>query len=78
MSRFALEFKPGVFVANINARVRDKIWDKIEKEWNIDSIMIYTTDNEQGFDIRKNGDTRRKIMLNEGIILSEHLIIEKK
>ena len=41
MSRLTLEIKSGVFIANLNARVRDKLWEKICKEWNLNSILLY-------------------------------------
>ena len=73
MSRLAIEFKPGVFVANINARVRDKIWKKIEKKWRVDAIMIYTTNNEQGYAVLKSKDPTRKVVNFDGIYLSSHV-----
>jgi CRISPR-associated protein Cas2 len=77
MSRLAIEFKPGVFISNINARVRDKIWEKIVNVWLLDAIMIYTTNNEQGYSVRMNKNPSRNVINNEGIFLSEHTI-EKK
>jgi CRISPR-associated protein Cas2 len=69
MSRLAIEVKSGVFVATIGARVRDKLWDKISGEWNVNAIMIYSTNNEQGYGIRSNGDPDREVIDFEGIHL---------
>jgi len=71
MSRLAIEFKAGVFIGTINARVRDKLWEKVVNKWNLDSLMIYTTNNEQGYAVRSNGDTSREIFDCEGISLSQ-------
>ena len=29
LNRWFLELKPGVFVGNVNARIRDLLWDRI-------------------------------------------------
>ncbi len=75
MSRLAIEFKAGVFVSNINARVRDKLWERVKNKWNLDALMIYTTNNEQGYAVYSNGKTSREIFDCEGIFLS-HLAIK--
>ena len=69
MSRLAIEVKSGVFVASINARVRDKLWEKIIHEWCLNAIMIYTTNNEQGYGILSNGDPDREVINFDGILL---------
>ena len=77
MSRLAIEFKAGVFVANINARVRDKLWQRVKVKWNLDALMIFSTNNEQGYEVRKNGDPSRDIVDCEGIYLT-HLYKDEK
>ncbi len=72
MSRLTIEFKPGVFIGNINARVRDKLWDRVVNKWNIDALMIYTTNNEQGYRVRSNGKTSREVFDCEGVLLAGH------
>jgi len=69
MSRLAIEVKSGVFVTSINARVRDKLWNKISDIWNLNAIMIYSTNNEQSYGIRVNGDPERSIVDFEGVQL---------
>jgi CRISPR-associated protein Cas2 len=76
MSRLAIELKTGVFVGNLNARVREELWEKICVKWNSNALMIYTTNTEQGFGIRSNGDPSRAIFECEGINLMER--IQKK
>lgn len=69
MSRLAIEVKSGVFVASINARVRDKLWQKITDDWCLSAIMIYKTNNEQGYGILSNGDPDREVLNFDGIQL---------
>ncbi len=69
MSRLAIEIKSGVFLADINARVRDKLWEKISNAWNLNAIMIFSTNNEQSYGIRMNGDPDRSVVDFDGISL---------
>ena len=69
MSRLAIEVKSGVFVATINARVRDKLCDRIVKEWHLNALMLYSTNTEQGYVIRSNGDPEREVVDFDGICL---------
>lgn len=69
MSRLAVEVKSGVFLADINGRVRDKLWDRICFIWNINAIMIYSTNTEQSYGIRVNGDPERSVVDFDGISL---------
>lgn len=71
MSRLTLELKSGVFVGNINRRVRDKLWERITKKWNAAALMIYTTNTEQGFAALSHGDTSREIIDREGMVLTQ-------
>ena len=69
MSRLTIEVKSGVFVGTLSARVRDKLWDKIVTKWNLNAIMIYSTNNEQSYFIRSNGDPDREVIDFDGIAL---------
>ncbi|WP_039948136.1 type I-E CRISPR-associated endoribonuclease Cas2e [Leptospira fainei] len=69
MSRLAIELKPGVFVATVGARVRDQIWKKVCEEWKSDALMLYSSNTEQGYVIRSNGDPSREIVEFEGLLL---------
>lgn len=73
LSKWMVEVKAGVFVAKINALVRNLLWDKCIDSLNNGSIMmIWTTNNEQGFDIRFE-NIKDYIPLNiEGIWLTLH------
>ena len=69
MSRLAIEVKSGVFLADVNSRVRDKLWDRIIASWNLNAIMIFSTNTEQSYGIRVNGDPERSVIDFDGISL---------
>ncbi len=74
MSRLTVEFKPGVFIGKLNARVRDKLWDRVVNKWSVNALMIYTTNNEQGYAVRSNGETSREVADFDGLLLTEHTV----
>jgi CRISPR-associated protein Cas2 len=69
MSRLTIEPKANVFVGNINARVRDKLWAKVCDTWDVPALMIYSTNVEQGYKVRIHGDPSRSVFESEGISL---------
>lgn len=69
MSRLAIEVKSGVFVSTVNARVRDKLWEKICRDWKLDAIMVHNAATEQGYRILVNGDPEREALDFDGITL---------
>lgn len=70
LTKWILETKPGVFVGNINAMVRMKLWKKIlDYDNSINALMIFGAKNEQGFDILMNGEPKRGVIDIEGINL---------
>ncbi len=53
ISKWLIELKAGVFVGKINALVREFIWEKCTKKAGEGSVvMVWKTNNEQGFDIK--------------------------
>ena len=70
MTRWMLEPKTGVFVGTLSALVRDKLWDKVcQNARGGAGILVWSTDNEQGFAFRLHGDTRRVVVDFEGLTL---------
>ncbi len=71
LTRWLLEPRAGVFVGRVSARVRDKLWEKVCREIGSESgcLMVYATNNEQGFTIRTSGQTTRLIEDFEGLLL---------
>lgn len=70
LTRWLLELKAGVFVGKVSASVRDALWTKICREAKGGGcILVYNTDNEQGFALKLYGDTARLIEDFEGLAL---------
>lgn len=71
MTRWMIEVKPGVFVGSLNAMVRDKIWEKISEYSPKGALMLYSYNNEQGYQIKMLGDPTRRIIDLDGLQLIE-------
>jgi len=70
LSRWLIEPQTGVFVGHLSARVRDKLWEKACKAKRGGSVLqIWSTNNEQRFQMRLYGNASRKIIECEGIQL---------
>lgn len=70
LKRLLIEPHPGVFVGNLSARVRDRVWHRITQRVGSGSaVMVHRARNEQGFAIRTAGDSRRKVEDFDGIQL---------
>ena len=70
LSRWMLEPKANVFVGRMSAMVRDKLWElACEKSKGGAALMIFPARTEQGFTIRTWGETSRKMVDYEGLLL---------
>lgn len=70
LSRWLIEPYPSVFVGNVSAIVRDRLWDKCCKSKRLGSVVqAWSTNNEQRFQMRMAGDTRRALVDMEGLQL---------
>jgi CRISPR-associated protein Cas2 len=70
LTRWLLEPRAGVFVGTIPARVREKLWERTCADMAGGAgMMIYRTDNEQGFAVRFWGATNRSVVDYEGLTL---------
>jgi CRISPR-associated protein Cas2 len=73
LTRWLLEPKPGVFVGDISAMVRDKLWEKACAAMNGGAgMLIHSAEAEQGFEIRFWGETSRTVVDFEGLSLIRH------
>ena len=53
LSRWLIEINTGIFVGNLNARVRDAVWNRVcENIKNGSASMAFSTNNEQKLDFR--------------------------
>ncbi|WP_218080942.1 type I-E CRISPR-associated endoribonuclease Cas2e [Anthocerotibacter panamensis] len=70
LSRWLLELRPGVFVGKVSALVRDELWTfLIPKLKGGSAVLIYPTNNEQGFAFRSEGNPGRTLRDFEGLFL---------
>ncbi len=70
LTRWLVEPHPGVFVGHVNARVRDKLWKKCCKAKRAGGVFqAWSTNNEQRFEMRSAGETRRVVVDWEGLAL---------
>jgi len=70
LSRWMLEPRAGVFVGNVSALVRDKLWEKVEKQAKGGAaLLVHTARTEQGFRVRSHGDPSRTPVEWEGLTL---------
>lgn len=79
LSRWMIEPRVGVFVGNISAMVRDKLWEHLVKQEPTGGLMmLYSAKTEQGFAIRVSGDTTRRVVDMEGLFLIQKVRSETK
>ncbi len=70
-----IEPKAGIFLGRVNARVRDKLWQKAtEKSAGGACMVIWRSNNEQGFEYRTHGDLSRQMVDYEGL----HLVLHRR
>ncbi len=72
ITRWLLEASPGVFVGRLSARVRENLWDLVVAERKQGkALLIYSTNNEQGYAVCSAGHKWNPIEL-EGMTLLQH------
>lgn len=70
LTRWLIEPRPGTFVGHVNAMVRDRLWIKCCQKMRAGGVLqIWTTNTEQRFKMRANGDTKREIVEFDGLQL---------
>jgi CRISPR-associated protein Cas2 len=75
LTRWMIEPEAGVFVGAVSGRIRDKLWEKVEKDvLEGSAVMLYSARTEQGFAVRVHGDRRRIPTDFEGITLVRRLV----
>ena len=78
LTRWLIEPHTGVFVGHVTALVRDKLWelccDKLKEGG---AVQLWSTNNEQRFDLRTFGDTKRSVVDFDGLQLIRIPITEK-
>ena len=70
LTRWLVEPRTGVFIGHVNAMVRDRLWQKCcNARGSGGVVQMWSTNNEQHFAMRMNGDTSRQIVELEGLQL---------
>ena len=70
LSRWLIEPHPGVFVGSVSGMVRDRLWQKCcEKNKAGGVVQIWSSNTEQGFQIRMHGQTTREVADFDGLYL---------
>ena len=70
LTRWLLEPRTGVFVGNVSAMVRDRLWERVcRKMGEGGGILVHNTDNEQGYAMRLWGTPNREIVDFDGLSL---------
>jgi CRISPR-associated protein Cas2 len=70
LTRWLLEPYPNVFIGHVSARVRDYLWEKCRKECkNGGVVQAWSTNTEQHFAVRMDGNTKRSVVVMEGLQL---------
>ena len=70
LTKWLMEVKAGVFVGTISKTVREKLWEKVDKnEKKKGAVLLYSQENEQGFSMEMSGFPTRNVMDFDGIQL---------
>jgi CRISPR-associated protein Cas2 len=70
LTRWMLQPATGVFVGNVSAEVRARLWDRICTYKRTGAcVMVTAASNEQGFEIRQRGDRTFTLLDVEGFAL---------
>ncbi len=71
LSRYCLEVRAGLFVARLDARMRELLWEKVEtlSREKTRGVMVWRESSAQGFAFRTIGDDRRVPIIVDGIWL---------
>lgn len=74
LSRWMIEPRACMFVGSISAMVREKLWEHLIKDYpDCGAMLLYSAQTEQGFAIRTNGDTTRRVVDMEGVALIQRV-----
>jgi CRISPR-associated protein Cas2 len=74
-----LEVRAGVYVGNYSVKVRNMIWEQVEEEIGEgNAVLVWSAQNESGFDFRTLGPNRRIPCEMDGIKLVSFLPPEEQ
>ena len=73
LTKWCQEIQTGIYVGNVNAKVRDLLWERVQK--NIgqgEATLVYNTNNELGYTFRTTRADRKVVDL-DGIPFLKHI-----
>jgi len=74
-----LEVRAGVYVGDYSVKVRNMIWEQVEEEIGEgNAVLVWTAQNESGFDFQTLGSNRRIPCEMDGIQLVSFLPPEEQ
>lgn len=78
LTKWFQEIQTGVYVGNINARVRDVLWERIQKNVGVngEATMVYSINNEVGYTLRTTRKDK-EIVDFDGIPLVRHVFAKE-
>lgn len=79
VTQWLLEVKAGVYVGKIAAGVRNVLWEKVKA--NVDegaAMILYSAQNEQGFEIEVCRTPERSVVDMEGIYLIKRTLTDSE
>lgn len=70
LTRWLLEVRAGVFIGNVSAMVRDKLWEQIcQNLKGGNALLLHSAANEQGYSIRAQGESKYALRDFDGLLL---------
>ena len=71
LTRWMLELRAGIFVGNVSAMVRDKLWEMVRAKLGTKGggLLLHPSATEQGYAIRSWGRTSKAIQDFDGLFL---------
>jgi CRISPR-associated protein Cas2 len=70
LSRLLVELRAGVFVGTYSVKVRERLWETIQKEIGTgNAVLAWAAPNDAGFDFDTCGENRRIPVLLDGLKL---------
>ena len=70
LTRWLLELHAGVFAGRVSAMVRDRLWERACASMGGGAgLLLHSADTEQGFAVRFSGDTSRRVVDFDGLVL---------
>lgn len=78
LTKWCQEIQAGIYVGNVNAKIRDLLWQRIKKDLGHgEATMVFNTNNELGYDFRTTR-TDREVVDYDGIPILKFLNADKK